>query len=258
MIMPRGLGAAVLMVAAFVAPARAGRGETEYEWHAVSAASGQLATVHEQIRDRVLPALGRHGLTGVGVFVPAGDNAERIVHVVVAGDASTTATSDHGRLGGMEEWRALFAETDGVVPATGERPVRRLCTTSWSPLPAGGPGQPARIFELRTYTAPDAAKRAALLQRFEHHTLKLFEKHGMTNVIYWVPTASPDADTTLLYLLAHADVDAAKASFAAFRQDPAWTAARTASEAAAGGPLTIKDKGVVSEFLEPTAYSPLR
>ena len=34
--------------------------------------------------------------------------------------------------------------------------------------------------------------------------------------------------------------------------------ARSASEAKAGGSLTIADKGVVSEFLVPTDYSPLR
>ena len=43
----------------------------------------------------------------------------------------------------------------------------------------------------------------------------------------------------------------------AFRMDPAWVAARKASEEKAGGPLTEKD-GVVSEFLKPTDYSPMK
>ena len=50
---------------------------------------------------------------------------------------------------------------------------------------------------------------------------------------------------------------AAKASFDAFRADPEWDQARKASEAAAGGSLTVTN-GVKSEFLTPTDYSPTK
>ena len=65
------------------------------------------------------------------------------------------------------------------------------------------------------------------------------------------------AGNTLIYLLAHKSADAAQASFGAFRTDPAWVAAKEASEKKAGGSLTIKD-GVKSEFLVPTDYSPVK
>jgi hypothetical protein len=96
------------------------------------------------------------------------------------------------------------------------------------------------------------------------HTLKLFEIHGMTNVSYWnladdqTKAKSPYvAGNTLIYLLTHKSIDAAKASFDAIRADPVWVASRAASEKKAGGSLTVKD-GVKSEFLVPTDYSPLR
>jgi hypothetical protein len=63
---------------------------------------------------------------------------------------------------------------------------------------------------------------------------------------------------TLIYLLAHKDRAAAKASFDAFRTDPAWTAARKSSEEKGGGSLTEPKGGVLSEFLVPTDYSPLK
>ena len=114
------------------------------------------------------------------------------------------------------------------------------------------------MFELRTYTAT-AGSLSALDSRFRDQTLKLFARHGMTNLVYWNLAADqPQADRTLVYLLAHASADAARESFAAFRKDPDWLAARTASEEKAGGSLTEKDGGVVSEFLVPTDYSPLR
>jgi len=88
--------------------------------------------------------------------------------------------------------------------------------------------------------------------------MKLFEKHGMTNLVYWHPAGIENSDRKLIYLLAHRSVDAAKESFAAFRKDPDWLAAKEASEKKVGGSLTEKEQGVVSEFFTPTDYSPIR
>jgi hypothetical protein len=240
---------AIGVVAVFAGgPARAA---ATHEWHTIAAAPGQLDTVHAHLRDRVLPALGSHGLWAVAVLTPAGDNPDRLVHLIVAVTPEAAAAGD--RLATVPEWQALVAGSPALATP---RSVQRLRTTPWSPQPAAAAA--ARVFELRTYTSPNAAKRTALLGRFEHHTLELFEKHGMTNLIYWTPDGGPDADTKLVYLLAHASTAAAKESFDAFRKDPDWTAAKTASETAAGGSLTIKEKGVVSEFLAATDYSPLR
>ena len=113
------------------------------------------------------------------------------------------------------------------------------------------------MFELRTYTTTKG-NLDALHARFRDHTIKLFEKHGMTNVAYWAPLkGQKGADDTLIYILAHKSVDAAKASFDAFRQDPDWIAARKASEEKAGGSLTTKD-GVKSVFMKATDYSATR
>ena len=115
-----------------------------------------------------------------------------------------------------------------------------------------------KCYEMRVYYAAEG-KLDALHARFKDHTMKLFEKHGMTNVVYWVPTPDQkDKDVTLVYLLAHASPEAAKKSFDAFRTDPDWAAARKASEEKAGGSLTEKAGGVVSVFLKPTPYSPLK
>src|SRR5947208_581118 len=120
--------------------------------------------------------------------------------------------------------------------------------------PADDP-KDARVYEMRVYSAAPGKLDA----RFRDHTMKLFEKHGMTNVVYW--HLLPDqkgAEGTLVYLLAHKDREAAKASFDAFRNDPDWVKARTESEKKAGGSLTEPKGGVVSEFLQPTDYSPLK
>jgi hypothetical protein len=109
-----------------------------------------------------------------------------------------------------------------------------------------------RVFELRTYTTPDG-KLEDLKTRFRDHTVKLFEKHGMTNVGYWVPQDAPLSQNTLIYVLAHKDRETAKQSWAAFGKDPEWVKARTASEV--NGRLTTQ---VVSVFMDPADFSQMK
>src|ERR671910_479244 len=77
--------------------------------------------------------------------------------------------------------------------------------------------QDRKVFELRTYTAPEG-KLNDLLARFRNDTMRIFEKHGMENVGYWVPTDAPASANTLVYILAHDSRDAAAKSWAAFRE----------------------------------------
>ena len=118
---------------------------------------------------------------------------------------------------------------------------------------ATGYAQPdKRVFEIRTYyTHP--GKLDALNARFRNHTVKFFERHGMTNVGYWVPMDPPQSENTLIYIVAHKDREAAKKSWDAFRKDPEWLKVRTESEAQ--GPINTK---VESVFLTPTDYSPMK
>lgn len=103
------------------------------------------------------------------------------------------------------------------------------------------------LYELRTYTTPEG-KLDALNARFRDHTMKLFEKHGMKNIMYWTPVDKPN---TLIYVIAHKDKDAADASWEAFRNDPEWK--RVAEESQRDGRLVQK---VESVYMKPTDYSP--
>jgi len=109
-----------------------------------------------------------------------------------------------------------------------------------------------RIYELRTYVASEG-KLENLLARFRDHTTKLFEKHGMQNVGYWVAADEPASKTTLIYIISHKSREAAKASWDAFRQDPVWLKAKQESEANGA----IVDK-VTSVFMKPTDFSKLK
>ena len=112
--------------------------------------------------------------------------------------------------------------------------------------------QSNKVFELRTYTAAEG-KLPNLLARFRDHTMTLFEKHGMTNVGYWVPQDLPNSENTLIYLLEHSSRQAAQESWADFRADAEWSRVMIGSEAA--GSIV---NNIESVFIEPTNFSPIR
>lgn len=107
-----------------------------------------------------------------------------------------------------------------------------------------------RVFELRTYTTTEGGLEA-LSNRFRDHTMQLFERHGMTNIGYFIPQGSQD---TFIYILAHSSREAADKSWAAFRNDP--ERARVFAESEINGKL-IANVGE-SIWADPTDYSPLK
>jgi hypothetical protein len=112
--------------------------------------------------------------------------------------------------------------------------------------------QHGRVFELRTYTCNEG-KLPDLLARFRDHTMRLFEKHGMTNIAYWVPQDAPAHENTLVYVIAHPSRDAAKKNWDEFRNDPEWQKVQKDSEA--NGKIVSK---VESVFMDATDFSPMK
>ena len=118
-----------------------------------------------------------------------------------------------------------------------------LLTTVMHAQPKG------RVFELRTYTTNDG-KLEALQARFRDHTMRIFKKHGMTNVGYWVPQDKPN---TLIYIISHASREAAKQNWDGFRADPEWQ--KVAKESEANGKIVAKVDFV---YMDATDYSPIK
>jgi hypothetical protein len=108
-----------------------------------------------------------------------------------------------------------------------------------------------RVYELRTYTTLPG-RLPALNKRFADHTMKLFEKHGMRNEIYWTPLDDERKDNTLIYVVSHDSREAADKSWKAFQSDPDWIKARDASEA--DGKILAKAPDRV--WMKTTDYSP--
>ena len=111
----------------------------------------------------------------------------------------------------------------------------------------------SRCFEMRTYYAMPG-KLEDLNKRFRDHTCRLFQKHGIELIGFWIPQdKDKGAGNTLIYILAHKSRDAAKKSYAAFGGDPEWK--KVVSESEANGKLVEK---IESVFMSATDYSAIK
>jgi hypothetical protein len=112
---------------------------------------------------------------------------------------------------------------------------------------------PAHIYELRTYTTNEG-KLDNLLARFRDHTVKIFERHHMKSVGYWLPTEGDKAGTTLIYILEHPNRDEARKNWAEFNADPEWQKVRADSEL--NGKILAKSPESV--FMNATDFSAIK
>jgi len=225
-----------------------------YEMRTYYAAPGKLDALLARFRDHTCKLFEKHGMTNVGYWVPVDNTENKLVYIL-------SHTSREAR---EASWKTFMADPDWKAAYKASEVNGKLCVkadityfqaTDFSPAIKTGDAGP-RLFELRDYTATPG-NLGALQARFRDHTVKLFAKHGITQIGYWTQIG---ADNKLVYILAHKDADAAKASFTAFRADPDWVAAKKASEDKAGGPLTVQPQavGVKSTTMKATDFSPIK
>lgn len=105
----------------------------------------------------------------------------------------------------------------------------------------------SRVFELRIYYA-ETGKLDALVERFQNHTTKLFKKHGMENIGYWLPVNNEK--NQLLYVLAYPSMEARDASWKAFIADPKWK--KVAEKSERNGKILTK---IESVFMKAADFS---
>ena len=132
-----------------------------------------------------------------------------------------------------------------------------------------------RVFEIRMYTVEDG--KVGLLSRvFRENVTKMFARHGMTNVAYFIPQDDPQCGTfrpgatirspafdygscewsrdTLIYILGHASREAAEENWASFVQDADGMRSFREDYAQAG----VKVMKIESVYMDATEYSALR
>lgn len=247
---------AALMLSATL-PALAAEKDTRvFEMRTYYAMPGKLDDLNARFRNHTVRLFEKHGMTNIGYWVPI-ENPENKLIYFLAFPSREARVAAFKAFGADPEWKAAAKASEENGKLVEKIESRFLTALDFSPPIKPSVGKGERVFEMRTYTTTPG-NLPLLHARFRDHTIGLFAKHGMTNLFYWqLMPDQPSADNTLIYLLAHASEEAAKASFAAFRADPDWVAAKKASEEKGGGSLTVPD-GVKSLFLKATDYSPTR
>lgn len=249
-----------LLCVAMLSTSSAAEKDTKcYELRTYHVAPGKMAALHKRFREHTLKLFAKHGITSLGYWerLDKEGQPENKLSFLLSYPTRAAREASWKAFMADPDWQAAFkaSEANGPLVTKAENPY--LTATDYSPaIAASAAGEP-RAFELRIYKC-EPGRLANLNARFRDHTVGLFSKHGMTHIGYWTPMDQKQgADDTLIYILAHKSREAAAASFKAFREDPAWIAARKASEEKAGGSLTVKD-GVQSIFMKPTDYSPTK
>ncbi|MEH1887703.1 NIPSNAP family protein [Nostoc sp.] len=103
------------------------------------------------------------------------------------------------------------------------------------------------IYELRIYQSMPR-RLPALLSRFQNHTLRIWEKHGIRQAGFWT-TLIGESNQQLTYMLAWDSMAEREERWSAFLTDPEWIAISKESEK--DGPLVQK---ISNELLAPTAF----
>jgi hypothetical protein len=107
------------------------------------------------------------------------------------------------------------------------------------------------LYELRIYRAMPG-KLPALLSRFENHTIRLWERHGIKQAGFWT-TVVGESHLDLHYFLAWESMADREKKWAAFQGDPEWQKIRAETEKDGAFSLTISN-----QFLTPTSFSSVK
>lgn len=224
--------------------------ELLYELRVYTCNEGKLEALHQRFRDGEAKLFEKHGMKNIAYWTPSeGDKAgNTLIYIVAHKDAAAAKASWDG-FRADQDWHALrdASEKDGKLVGKVESTMMKLIDYSGHPSVM----DPAMLYELRIYVTNEG-RLDALNTRFREHTTKLFEKHGMANIAYWVPADEPKSKNTLIYVIAHKDRDASKTSWQGFRDDADWK--RIAKESEKDGKILAEPPTAI--FMTLMDYSP--
>lgn len=225
-----------------------------FEMRTYHAAPGKLDDLLARFRDHTLTIFEKHGIANVGYWLPETNTDHKLIYLL-AYPSREARDKSWKEFSADPEWQAVAKESERNGRLVTHVDSVYMTATDFSAAVKPSSSSPTRVYELRTYHAAPG-KSEPLLSRFRDHTAALFNRHGMTQFGYWVPTEKKDgAGETLIYILIHKDRNSWADSFKAFRADPEWVKVKAESEA--NGPLTLEG-GVKSQLMVPTDFSPAK
>lgn len=230
-----------------------------YELRIYTTNEGKFDDLLSRFRDHTMRLFERHGMRNIGYYTPAepSEGGGQVLYYFLEHASREAAVASWAAFRADPEWIANRTASEAGGPILAKPPEAIfLRATDYSPaIRTGGSFERPRLFELRRYTAAEG-KLPALHAFFRDTVLKGFENHGIAAIGFWDYTDAPQgAGREFMYLVAHANREAATKSWWDLRADAYFVSAR--AKAYADGSLTA-DNGVKSLFLVPVDFSPLK
>jgi hypothetical protein len=228
-----------------------GQEEKYYEMRTYHCHEGKRPDLIKRFEDHTLRLFEKHGIESFAYFVPTLENSNQLTFII-AYPSAEKRDELWNQFINDPEWQAAAKASEKNGPLV--QKVEQVFLTLADDLNPGilKSNASEKVFELRAYTLYPG-KIPAINARFKNYTRELFQKHGITNVIYWYSVEKDGKQPQLIYLVTHKSEKAAKASFESFGKDKTWQMVRDASER--DGPIVEK---IDSSFFKTLHFSPLK
>ena len=214
-----------------------------YELRVYYTNPGKLPQLNSRFENHTCGFFKEHGIGMLGFWTDEIGQSNKLTYIL-GFDSMADREKKWASFGADPRWQEVRAETEKDGAFLTHITNAFLRTTPYSP----DPKVTTNVQEMRVYHAMPG-RLPDLNARFENHTMRLFEKHGITNVGYW--TEDVGTSNQLVYMLGYDGLGNREKSWSAFGADPDWQKARAASEV--NGPLVRMSE---SSIMRPTPYSP--
>jgi hypothetical protein len=228
-----------------------------YELRQYHVQSGRQQKITDAfLREALVPALNRLGISPVGVFNVEIGVASPCFHVLLPARSVETLATAESRLGQDAEYLKAGAP---FLTAPADQPAFLRIESSlmvafegWPllKLPAATTEHKDRVFELRTYESPSDQDHRRKVEMFNSGEYEVFEKAGFWQVFYGdvlVGSRLP----CLTYMIGFPSLDERGAKWKAFGSMPEWKKLNTSPRYAFESIVS----NITSTILRPTEYS---
>lgn len=208
------------------------------------------------LKEALVPALNRLGITPVGVFNVAVGPVTPTLYVLMPASSLDALATVESRLGQDAEY--LKAGAPFLTSPADQAPFMRIESSlmvafeGWPKLkiPAATAERKERMFELRTYESPSDQDHRRKVEMFHNGEFAVFEKAGFSQVFYGdvlIGSRLP----CLTYMLSFTDLTDRTNKWKAFRDAPDWKKLSASPRYAFESIVS----NISNFILTPTAYS---
>jgi len=223
-----------------------------YELRCYTVTPGKLNAVLERFRDTVEPVRRKHGINTVGYWTGTSTNGEQFVYLLAAPSQKELERQEK-EFGADPDFQKGYAASNAKHGKTVDQiEVWPLGVEVGAKLDFTRAKAP-RAFDLRIYSVPPA-KLDAFRARWRDHASRIYKRHGLQSLGWWV-AGKKDAggDDLFACLLAGDSVATIERATSAFHADPEWQ--RIQQETEVNGRLR---SSVKAYLLVPADFSPLQ